>query len=55
MHVKISNHAMDSCNKRGATINEVLSAIEQGTREPVKLGRIMCRLNFEFNQVWENK
>ncbi len=53
--VKISKHAEDSCNKRGATFDEVFSAIEHGTRESAKLGRTMCRLNIEFNQIWENK
>jgi hypothetical protein len=53
--IRISLHAFQSCEKRGVSTEEVQIAIEKGTREPVKQGRVMCRLNFEYNSVWEGK
>ena len=53
--IRISLHAFESCEKRGVSPEEVQLAVERGIREPAKQGRIKCRLNFEYNSVWEGK
>lgn len=30
-------------------------AIEQGSREPAKSGRQLCRFNFLYGQLWQGK
>jgi len=45
--VRLTSHA------RGVAEGEVLRAVREGTREPAKLGRMLCRFNFAFNQTWQ--
>jgi len=40
---------------RGATEKEVISAIEEGSSEPARKGRILFRKNFAFNNLWRGK
>ena len=40
---------------RGATEDEVLTAIHEGSFEPARKGRIMFRKNFIFNSRWRGK
>jgi hypothetical protein len=51
--IRLSHHAQEQCHERGATDREVHIAVEQGTREPAKHGRELCRFNFAFNQAWQ--
>jgi len=51
--IRLTKHAKDQCVERGATEAEVQQAIEQGSREPAKLGRILCRFNFPFGRSWQ--
>ena len=53
--IRISFHAYESCEKRGVLPEEVKLAVQRGTREPAKQGRVKCRLNIEYNAVWEGK
>jgi hypothetical protein len=41
------------CEERGASDDEVVQAVREGTREPAKLGRTLCRFNFGFNRSWQ--
>jgi len=50
--VRFTEHALTRLTKRGATKEEVIEAIEFGSREIVKNDRIMCRLNFSYNKIW---
>lgn len=51
--VRLTEHAKEQCRERGATEVEVREAIEQGSREPAKLGRELCRLNIPFGRSWQ--
>ncbi|PIU55088.1 MAG: hypothetical protein COS88_05615 [Chloroflexi bacterium CG07_land_8_20_14_0_80_51_10] len=50
---RLTGHAKEQCAERGATEAEVRQAIEQGSREPAKLGRELCRFNFPFGRSWQ--
>jgi len=50
--IRLTRHANEQCVERGAKHNEVIHAIRHGSREPAKLGRILCRENFQFNSNW---
>jgi hypothetical protein len=51
--IRLSRHAQEQSGERGATEDEVRIAVAQGTREPAKHGRELCRFNFAFNQTWQ--
>ena len=51
--IRLTWHAREQCSERGATEAEVRQAIEQGSREPAKLGRELCRFNFPFGRSWQ--
>jgi len=46
---------IDVARDRGASEAEVVQAVRQGTREPAKLGRQLCRYNFVFGQTWQGR
>ena len=50
--VRLTKHALLQCQERGATEEEVRQAIADGKREPTKLGRMVCRYNFRYEQSW---
>ena len=51
--IRLTKHAQEQCLERGATEAEVRQAIEQGSREPAKKGRELCRLNLPFGENWQ--
>ncbi len=51
--IRLTTHAQLQCSERGATEEEVVQAIREGTREPAKKGRFLCRYNFPFNRMWQ--
>lgn len=53
--VRLTVHALEQCAERGATEGEVVSAIREGTREPAKQGREMCKFNFSYNCLWQGR
>ena len=50
--VRLTKHALQQCQERGATEEEVRRAIEDGTREPARQGRFICRYNFPYERSW---
>jgi hypothetical protein len=52
--IRLTKHAQEQCVERGAIEAEVKQAIEQGFREPAKMGREICRLNFPFGKNWQD-
>lgn len=50
--IRLTRHAQLQCVERGATETEVREAVRLGTREPAKLGRLMCRYNFHYGREW---
>lgn len=53
--IRLSRHAREQCEERGATQKEVEKAIRQGERKPAKHGRWMYRYNYQFNQTWQER
>ena len=50
-----SNHAKRKMTDRGASEDEVLKAIKEGSSEPARKNRIMFRRNLPFNAIWSGK
>jgi hypothetical protein len=53
--IRLTTHALEQLVERGATEAEVREAIQRGVREPVKRGRFMVRLNFQYNSEWQGR
>ena len=51
--VRLTIHAREQCAERGATEDEVIQAVGEGTREPAKYGRTLCRINFTIGRNWQ--
>ncbi len=51
----LSNHAKIKMGDRGVSKDEVRKAIEEGSSEPVRKGRLMYRKNLPFNAMWRGK
>ena len=52
--IRLTSHARLQCLERGASEDEVILAVREGTREPAKLGRMICRFNFTFARTWQD-
>jgi hypothetical protein len=52
--VRMTTHARLQCAERGTNQQEVEQAVREGTREPAKRGRTLCRFNFTFNSSWQD-
>jgi hypothetical protein len=50
--IRFTRHSIEQCAERGATQHEVIHAIRHGSREPAKLGRLLCRENFQYKADW---
>ncbi|MFH0865522.1 MAG: hypothetical protein V1904_04980 [Bacteroidota bacterium] len=50
-----SEHSLIQCEERGATKEEVIQAIKEGSKEQVKMKRWIYKMNFQFNNHWGNK
>ena len=53
--IRLTHHAREQCEERGASEYEVKQAVISGSREPAKSDRIICRYNFPFGQSWHGK
>lgn len=53
--IRLTLHAREQCEERGAKESEVVEAIRSGTREPAKNNRWICRANFQFNSTWNGE
>lgn len=52
--VRMTTHARLQCAERGTNQQEVEHAVREGTREPAKRGRTLCRFNLAFNSSWQD-
>jgi hypothetical protein len=50
-----SDHARQKMVDRGASENEVETAIRKGIPEPARKERLLFRKNFSFNDDWRGK
>ena len=53
--IRLSEHAKQQLQFRGATEQEVVQAIRTETWGPAEVGRFECRKNFTFNTEWNGK
>ena len=53
--IRLTGYARQQCLDRGASEAEVVQAVQQGTREPAKLDRELCRYNFAFGRTWQGR
>ena len=53
--IRLTTHALEQLVERGATNAEVREAIERGVREPANHGRLMYRLNFQYDSEWQGR
>jgi hypothetical protein len=53
--IRLTKHAVEQCLERGASPDEVREAIASGVREPARHDRLLCRLNFQYNDLWNGR
>lgn len=53
--IRLTLHAREQCEERGATEEEVIEAIRSGIHEQAKHNRHLCRANFQFNGIWNGE
>lgn len=53
--IRLSGHARQQLQFRGASEQEVVQAIQGGTWAAAEHGRLQCQLEFAFNRVWNKK
>ncbi|MDP2916377.1 MAG: DUF4258 domain-containing protein [Dehalococcoidia bacterium] len=53
--IVLSKHALEQMPARGATREEVETAIASGERIMAKSGRVAYRKNFSFEARWKNR
>lgn len=51
--IRFTKHALEQCAERGTDEAEVREAIQKGSREPAKRGRVLSRANFQYNNYWQ--
>jgi len=55
MNIRFHRHARERTAERGATEDEVASAIEDGERFEAKFNRVGFRRNFSLVEEWRGK
>jgi alkylhydroperoxidase/carboxymuconolactone decarboxylase family protein YurZ len=50
---RLHPHAKERLSERGATEEEIITAIETGETFPAKFGRTGFRRNFAFGELWK--
>lgn len=53
--VRLSAHAKEQIQYRGAAEAEVIEAIQSSEWRPSELGRLECRKDFPFANAWNKK
>jgi hypothetical protein len=53
--IRLTFHASQRCQSRGTNENEVRQAVIRGVRETAKKGRVLFRLNFQYNRTWRGR
>jgi hypothetical protein len=53
--IRLTQHALEQCEERGASEDEVRLAVLNGSRETAKRDRILCRYNISFGKTWHGK
>ena len=53
--IRFTKHALEQCVERGTNQVEVCKAIREGSKEPAKYSRQLCRSNFQYNDDWQGR
>ena len=51
--IRLTKHAREQADERGTNEVEIMEAVMNGTREPAKNERELCRYNFQFGKSWQ--
>lgn len=52
--IRLTQHAIEQCQERGATHEEVFEAVRKGIKKPAKKDREILVYNFTYNNTWQN-
>lgn len=53
--IRLSPHAKEQTKYRGCSEEEVRQTIRTSQWEEAELGRLQCRKDFAFNNIWNDK
>ena len=53
--VRLSGHAKEQLVFRGTTEEEITETIRSSQWQPAELGRLECRKDFAFENIWNKK
>jgi hypothetical protein len=53
--IRLSAHATEQLNFRGATKEEVVEAVASSEWQPAELGRLECKKEYMFEGIWNKK
>ena len=53
--IRLSGHAREQLGYRGTTEAEIAEAVRTSPWQPAALGRLECRKNFAYDDVWNKK
>lgn len=53
--IRLSGHARENMRYRGATEQEIVEAIQNAPWAPADQGRLECRKDFTYGQIWNGK
>lgn len=53
--IRLSGHAREQLSRRGVTEAEIIAAIREAEWQASEHGRLECRLEFAFGDVWNKK
>ena len=53
--IRFSGHAREQLGYRGVKEEEIVDAIQTTPWQTTELGRLECRKNFRFGQMWNGK
>jgi hypothetical protein len=53
--IRLSQHAKEQAEYRGCSEEEIREAIKASPWDKAELGRLQCRKDFTFNEIWNNK
>ena len=53
--IRLSGHAQRQLRSRGTTIEEVVEAIRTQPWQPAGLGKLECRKDFVYNDIWNER
>ena len=53
--IQLSEHAKEQLAYRGASEDEIVSAVRSCKWSPAELGRLECRKDFEYKKSWNGK